>query len=70
MIIKYLIAAKDNISSEEHVYPIYEMEIAFMEAERHSRQSDFRICNATRRGYLEAFERVDFDSLFPDKNNQ
>ena len=37
---------------------------AFEAAERYSRQHGFRIYNATRGGKVEAFERVDFDSLF------
>ena len=38
---------------------------AFEKAELYSRQHGFRIYNATRGGVLEVFERVDFDSLFP-----
>lgn len=37
---------------------------AYEKAERYSRQHGFRIFNATRGGELEAFERVDFDTLF------
>lgn len=37
---------------------------AFEKAELYSRKNGFRIYNATRGGALEAFERVDFDSLF------
>ena len=37
---------------------------AFQKAELYSRAHGFRIFNATRGGKLEAFERVDFDSLF------
>lgn len=36
----------------------------FEMAEKHSRKYGFRIYNATRGGKLEAFERVNFDSLF------
>ena len=39
---------------------------AYEGAELYSRKHDFRIYNATRGGYLEVFERVDFDSLFKD----
>lgn len=42
----------------------WEAEIAFNYAEKYSRENGFRIYNATRGGALEAFERVDFDSLF------
>lgn len=37
---------------------------AYEKAELYSRKHGFRIFNATRGGKLEAFERVDFDSLF------
>jgi hypothetical protein len=40
------------------------MQMAFVCAENYSRTHGFRIFNATRGGHLEAFERVDFDSLF------
>ncbi len=39
-------------------------ELAFEKAEIHSQKRGFRIYNATRGGAVEAFERVDFDSLF------
>ena len=42
------------------------IERAFEKAESYSRTHGFRIYNATRGGKLEAFERVDFDSLFED----
>ena len=40
------------------------MKVAFEFAEEYSKEHGFRIYNATRGGALEAFERVDFDSLF------
>lgn len=40
---------------------------AFEKAEIYSKKKGFRIYNATRGGALEAFERVDFDSLFDEK---
>lgn len=42
----------------------WEMDVAYAFAEKYSREHGFRIYNATRGGKLEAFERVDFDSLF------
>lgn len=42
----------------------WESNIAYGYAEKYSRSHGFRIYNATRGGKLEAFERVDFDSLF------
>lgn len=41
-----------------------EINTAYNAAELYSRRHGFRIYNATRGGKLEAFERVDFDSLF------
>lgn len=40
------------------------MEKVYEGAELYSRKHGFRIYNATRGGFLEVFERVDFDSLF------
>lgn len=40
---------------------------AYEMAEDYSYKNGFRIFNATRGGKLEVFERVDFDSLFEDK---
>jgi hypothetical protein len=40
---------------------------AYQKAEKYSREQGFRIYNATRGGKLEVFERVDFDSLFNNK---
>lgn len=45
---------------------VVESTIAYMTAEKVSRKNNFRVFNATRGGKLEAFERVDFDSLFED----
>ena len=53
---------KDN---KKAVGAIWQLNIAYEFAEKYSRENGFRIYNATRGGYLEAFERVDFDSLFP-----
>ena len=38
----------------------------YKKAEEYSKSHDFKIYNATRGGELEAFERVDFDSLFEE----
>lgn len=42
----------------------WELDIAYNYAEKYSKGNGFRIYNATRGGFLEAFERVDFDNLF------
>ena len=42
----------------------WEMDAAYEYAKEFSQENGFKIYNATRGGYLETFERVDFDSLF------
>ena len=42
----------------------WQMNIAYEYARQYADANDIRIYNATRGGYLEAFERVDFDNLF------
>ncbi len=42
----------------------WQMNIAYEYARQYADANDIRIYNATRGGYLEAFERVDFDKLF------
>lgn len=44
--------------------PTWELQAAFEAAEKLSGRCGMKIYNATRGGKLEAFERVDFDSLF------
>lgn len=41
----------------------WELDIAYNYAEKYSRENGFRIYNATRGGFLEAFERVNLDDL-------
>lgn len=41
---------------------------AYCAAEKYSEEHGFRIMNATRGGYLEVFERVDFDQLFLEEH--
>lgn len=38
--------------------------LAYQKAEEYCRQHNIKLCNATRGGKLEVFDRVDFDSLF------
>ena len=58
----------ENLKRQEQmpkfVPATWEMDVAYSFAEKYSREHGFRIYNATRGGKLEAFERVDFDSLF------
>ena len=60
-----------NHEAENIAVSSWQMEIAYQYAEKYSRENGFRVYNATRGGYLEVFERVDFDSLFiKDGNNE
>lgn len=43
------------------------MLLAYRSARQYANEHDIKIYNATRGGMLEVFERVDFDSLFEDK---
>ena len=43
---------------------VWQMNIAYEYARKYADEHGIKIYNATRGGYLEAFERVDFDSLF------
>ena len=43
---------------------IQHMELAYMQARMYCELNKIKICNATRGGKLEIFERVDFDNLF------
>lgn len=45
----------------------WEMDIGYEYAEKFSRENGFRIFNATRGGYLEAFERVNLESVLEGK---
>lgn len=40
--------------------------LAYMVAAEHAKNNNYRIYNATRGGYLEVFDRIDFDKLFTD----
>jgi len=58
---------KEDENSYNNVVANFEaMNVAYEKAEKYSRNHGFRIFNATRGGKLEAFERVDFDSLFEE----
>lgn len=50
--------------SDINLPKVVEMTRAYISAEKYSKENGFRIYNATRGGKLEAFERVDFDTLF------
>lgn len=61
----YFKGASDKDNSKA-VAATWQMNIAYEFAEKYSRENGFRIYNATRGGYLEAFERVDFDSILKE----
>lgn len=46
---------------------VVESTVAYMTAQKVAEKSDFKVYNATRGGKLEAFPRVEFDSLFKEK---
>lgn len=54
---------KDVVSNVKPVQT-WRQKLAFQAADDYSRNHGFRIYNATRGGFLEELERVDFDSLF------
>lgn len=59
--------AEDKKRYENARYELHNkgrVDLAYEKAELHSRKKGFRIYNASRGGAVEAFERVDFDSLF------
>lgn len=63
--IKNYITEKDDVPKYNRaIFRKDNMEKAYEGAELYSRKHGFRIYNATRGGFLEVFERVDFDSLF------
>lgn len=64
---------EDNIGKDAYIHraPDYEMvNDSYLSAENYSRRKgSFRIYNATRGGKLEAFERVDLDSVVGHRNS-
>lgn len=60
----YTSAASAPTSLPEKPYPIWEMETAFEAAATFATERGLHIYNATRGGHLEAFPRIDFDTLF------
>lgn len=69
----YYSEEEKKVLKERHKTTLYETDKvlkAFESAERYSRKHGFRIYNATRGGMLEVFERVDFDSLFENTEQE
>lgn len=63
----YFFEDDNSIPKDIYPNPTWEQIVALDYADIFSREHGFRIYNATRGGCCESFERVDFDSLFPDK---
>lgn len=57
-------AGSDEKDNAKTVGASWEMNIAYEFARKYADEHGIKIFNATRGGHLEAFERVDFDSLF------
>ena len=55
---------EEKNNSKNKVVETWEMDIGYEYAEKFSRENGFRIYNATRGGFLEAFERKNIDSIF------
>ena len=53
-----------DAKSNKQVGATWEMNVAYEYARKYADNHGFKIYNATSGGHLEAFERVDFDSLF------
>ena len=51
------------ISSKANPVPTWQHKVAFDYAAKYAKENGLKIYNATRGGKLEAFERVDFDSI-------
>lgn len=54
----------DKNDSTKNIGSPWQMNIAYEYARKYADKHGIKIFNATRGGYLEAFERVDFDTLF------
>ena len=66
---------KDHFSGENELTSknapaLYKTTIAYQAAKKYADKHDIKIYNATRGGKLEVFERVDFDSLFPEDDKK
>ena len=56
--------AGSSLKDLNHAAATWEMNIAYEYARKYADEHGIKIYNATRGGHLEAFERVNFDSLF------
>lgn len=57
-------AGSDAKDTTKNIGASWEMNMAYEYAAKYAKENGIKIFNATRGGHLEAFPRVDFDSLF------
>ena len=57
----------DNLAN---IPVLYKTDLAYQAAKKYADENGIIIYNATRGGKLEVFERVDFDSLFPEDDKK
>ena len=67
-VISYFSANNEEIPDRSTASATWECDVAYEYADKYSREHDFRVYNATRGGFLEAFERVDLDSILRKEN--
>lgn len=59
----YFAGSNDN-KSNATIAATWQMDLAYEFARKYADNNNIKIYNATRGGYLDAFQRIDFDSLF------
>lgn len=62
-VVSYFGEEDSNVEIPRIAPATWELDCVYEYAEKYSKENGFRIYNATRGGYLEKFERVDFDKL-------
>lgn len=62
-VISYFSANNEEIPDRSTASATWECDVAYEYAEKYSRSHNFRIFNATRGGFLEAFERANLDDI-------
>lgn len=66
-VISYFAVNNENIPELSTASATWECDVAYEYAEKYSRSKNFRIYNATRGGFLEAFERVNLDDVLKSR---
>ena len=61
-------AGSDKSDKDNIIATTWQMNIGYECARKYADAHGIHIYNATRGGHLEAFERVDFDSIFKNQN--